>query len=552
MCRYSISTSQGRKYALHYTTIGKLREGLPPDGKTIVSNNNSKLEIKGIGTTIEQNPEAAAKLLYADKSGGVEWKIPPFGLLPDDKTIHTNDNGRLALVGIKGTSQGKIAYSDGNENPGIIWDEPPPEVSYADGTLTISSMENGEVSNEDIYLSKISIEEGAMEYSVTWRDVGTESSETTTTSIQKPTPPDDVSIEKSGNGGTTNLQIKGWADQAACGETMRDILTNTEGQNRNTHQVLCRVVGSNWSQGDGGTLHYLPFGDVLPEAKADDKTLAESEDASGNKTFSWKYVPPRTDKVYGVTGVSGGGYDFVEIYTNGVGGCSCSNKWEKVEAWTGKDFGDDVNFTVNDAESLKVPQSWIMGPLVKYSAQSAEDYDDGSLTIDGWQSDSANCEYTLADMMKCGKTQAEEMIADEHFVFTRHKDNQGNVTPHYVRIGSLSPTNSVSPDEESIVLNDSGKLMIAGFDDANSEGLMPVTKVSGMSTTIEWVPTNAPPATAGAAIKLIGTDSSEAVVGSGSVTNTVTFASEADANVTVTVESDGSGNATVRIGAYYK
>ena len=55
----------------------------------------------------------------------------------------------------------------------------------------------------------------------------------------------------------------------------------------------------------------------------------------------------------------------------------------------------------------------------------------------------------------------------------------------------------------------------------------------------------------GTAVRLVGTDGSEAIVGSASRTNTITFASAGDSNVKATVEGDDAGNITITIGVYY-
>lgn len=55
----------------------------------------------------------------------------------------------------------------------------------------------------------------------------------------------------------------------------------------------------------------------------------------------------------------------------------------------------------------------------------------------------------------------------------------------------------------------------------------------------------------GTAVRLVGTDGSEAIVGSASRTNTITFASAADSNVKATVAGDDAGNITITIGVYY-
>jgi hypothetical protein len=55
----------------------------------------------------------------------------------------------------------------------------------------------------------------------------------------------------------------------------------------------------------------------------------------------------------------------------------------------------------------------------------------------------------------------------------------------------------------------------------------------------------------GTAVRLVGTDGSEAIVGSASRTNTITFASAPDSNVKATVVGDDAGNITVTFGVYY-
>ena len=61
---------------------------------------------------------------------------------------------------------------------------------------------------------------------------------------------------------------------------------------------------------------------------------------------------------------------------------------------------------------------------------------------------------------------------------------------------------------------------------------------------IKWVP-------AASAVRVVGTDGSEAVVGVAAQTNTLTFASASDSNVKATVFGDGAGNVTVTFGVYY-
>lgn len=74
--------------------------------------------------------------------------------------------------------------------------------------------------------------------------------------IPLPLPPDHESIEAVSDGTTTNLQIKGWANQSACDASLMSMISQTGDENRGTHKILCRVDGENNTH----TMHYLPIG----------------------------------------------------------------------------------------------------------------------------------------------------------------------------------------------------------------------------------------------------------------------------------------------------
>lgn len=66
---------------------------------------------------------------------------------------------------------------------------------------------------------------------------------------------DDVTIATNSS---NQITIKGFADGAACGETLKGLITSTEASTRQSHEILCR-----YGSGDGKTIHYLPLGDLL-------------------------------------------------------------------------------------------------------------------------------------------------------------------------------------------------------------------------------------------------------------------------------------------------
>lgn len=117
-------------------------------------------------------------------------------------------------------------------------------------------------------------------------------------------------------------------------------------------------------------------------------------------------------------------------------------------------------------------------------------------------------------------------------------------------VHDLPDAGSDIADGHSIVTNANGKIEISGFLEASRKaqnGLVPTTVIRDMKTFIEWKEQSE-----GSAIKFVGTDGGEGVVGSGAVTNTVTFASATNSAVTVSVTQPSAGNVTITIGVYYK
>ena len=156
----------------------------------------------------------------------------------------------------------------------------------------------------------------------------------------------------------------------------------------------------------------------------------------------------------------------------------------------------------------------------------------------GWY-DATLCEKTLSGML----TSEEENVTDawKHEIVTRYKaTSESDPTIHYLPLGSVIRA-PIKTDGVSVYTNGQEEATLFGYGDA-APGTV-ATK--GNDGNLRWMP-----AGGGGAIRLVGT-SGEAVVGSGSVTNTITFQSAQDSNVSVSVAPDSSGNATVTIGVYY-
>ena len=114
------------------------------------------------------------------------------------------------------------------------------------------------------------------------------------------------------------------------------------------------------------------------------------------------------------------------------------------------------------------------------------------------------------------------------------KDSSGNLA------WRLQPPLLV--DGVSVASNAENRLEVGGFAVA-PPGTVPTRTQGG----ITWLPSGG-----GAATRLVGTDGSFVVLGSGLTTNSVTFASETNANVTVWIAAAGNGGATVKIGVYWR
>ena len=95
-------------------------------------------------------------------------------------------------------------------------------------------------------------------------------------------PPDGISLGFVAAGAATNLQVKGFADQAACGENLHDLLAEGTGEDALGHEVLCRVTE------DGGkALHYLPLGGAR-FAEPDGETIEAHAPDGGRKALRVK------------------------------------------------------------------------------------------------------------------------------------------------------------------------------------------------------------------------------------------------------------------------
>jgi len=95
-------------------------------------------------------------------------------------------------------------------------------------------------------------------------------------------PPDGISLGFVAAGAATNLQVKGFAGQAACGENLHDLLAEGTGEDTLGHEVLCRVTESG-----GKALHYLPLGGAR-FAEPDGETIEAHAPDGGRKALRVK------------------------------------------------------------------------------------------------------------------------------------------------------------------------------------------------------------------------------------------------------------------------
>lgn len=172
--------------------------------------------------------------------------------------------------------------------------------------------------------------------------------------------------------------------------------------------------------------------------------------------------------------------------------------------------------------------------------------------------DDSSIQFEIAgfkSQQACGE-KLSKMLTDPGDVTQRNRhqllarvDYPSGPSIHYLPIGDIIGV--TEPDGVTITTNNTGaaanKLAIAGAYDPNNADKVLASTGSGT----KWIT-----AGGGSALAFYGWNGTSAtgpiVVGSGSVTNAVRFASADDSNVKVTCESDNNGGVKITIGVYYK
>ena len=211
-----------------------------------------------------------------------------------------------------------------------------------------------------------------------------------------------------------------------------------------------------------------------------------------------------------------------ELSLVGVPGTITSGAIPYLNTPAGKLRWREVDSMVDDVSlSSKLDKDW----SVKFS-------------IKGWSSQ-ATCSADVQSMI----VNPNDTNAGKHNVLCRYKDGDKWVL-HYVPIGTDGLADEKTLTAKATVDGkDVGRLSVNGAYDSGNKDKALFSTGSG----IEWKDV-----AGGAAVRFVGTDGGDGVVvGSGSTTNTVTFASASDSNVKVTVAKEGDG-VKVTIGVYYK
>ena len=219
---------------------------------------------------------------------------------------------------------------------------------------------------------------------------------------------------------------------------------------------------------------------------ADEVTITtEGSPTPEQKVFRLRSVPPTAGLPYAATGDGSGGIAYIplpEAVTNTTSECDCSNKWQRVRTWIGREFD------VLDATP------WLFGfptPWLGYAMERSdgEGYSgmSGLLDLKGFAlGNPCGNNLNLGDLLMGTATDA-ATERENHMIVTRYYTGSGDPTVHYLPIGEIASTTKA--DGRSIVTNGNGVLSIAGFLDAPEQaGLVPVTRVRGMGDmTLEWV-----------------------------------------------------------------
>lgn len=184
-----------------------------------------------------------------------------------------------------------------------------------------------------------------------------------------------------------------------------------------------------------------------------------------------------------------GALDYIPLPDDTNSVCACSNNWASLAGWVGGAAEVDEDGSIELPDESMYDYLASLGAPEAWADNASTTSRVGRIEIMGFAA-GGTCQATMAGML----TDAAGEDAQNHAVLTRFNDN-GEYRMHYVPIGS------------------------------------------GLA--------------AGSALGVRGTSGAEAVVGSGSTTNWIQFASAADSNVQVTPSASGN-TITVTIGVYYR
>ena len=340
-------------------TWGDLPPGVQFDDKTVTTNETGKAHLVGWGgghecsTTIssiltedsEDNRSTHSVLTrYGTGDSAVFHYVPmgdklDFGGVGfDDKTVTTNDTGLAHLVDVENADEHQIAFADGSG--GIFWDDSPPDVTYNEdnGVIGIHPIGGDVFDDTYIWLPMISIADGEDGYTFTYRDLGSDYTDTVIIPHQSTVAFDDKTVTTNITGqahlvgieNATEGQIA-YAD-GNSGIEWRDAPSGTEFDNKTvtTNETgKAHLVGI--GNAENGQVAYadgnagITWGDLPPGVQFDDKTVTTNETgkahlvgigsaregqvayADGKDGITWDDLPP---------GVQ---FDDITVTTNGTG-----------------------------------------------------------------------------------------------------------------------------------------------------------------------------------------------------------------------------------------
>lgn len=392
------------------------------------------------------------------------------------------------------------------------------------------------------------------------------------------------------NSKTKKLELESWSLKNVCKETLSKLLLSDSPSQRESHHIVTRY---------NDKIHYLPIGEAIPtnglvvkvdgqsittnyvdgavvegemslygwkdapdisipyrsddhlqwatiEEIIDNKSIGKVPDDNGQKIPKLEIKGASEQEAEGryfgtsIKGATLGWHDLPNITTNYVAGDEISittkrnSDGEKVLGWKRMPpiFPSAAWMTPEgEIEWTPIYEFTNLVSALAMDDKSIATNSTGSLELKGWENASPGVVFKNPE----GNLAVSENPAD--YPITFYEDQ---------KFGLVGWTNQVCEAKLS-------EMLTKEDEKGNRENHYLLARFGkGDSAKLHYVPFGNVIKASGNALRLVGTDEEEVIIGSGSETNTVRFQSALDSNVKVEVDSTSDNEVTITFGVYYQ